>query len=83
MLRSIKHFAESSNRKYDKAVIVVIMSHGANGEVSGSDHEEINLNRIFNYFSSRRCPALKGKPKLFIIDACRKSGEQDAATGLC
>ena len=73
MKNYLKKFAKSKGRRYDKAVIIIIMSHGSNGYVEGSDENEtLNLNKVFGYFTGKECPALKGKPKIFMIDACRQ-----------
>ncbi|XP_070697537.1 caspase-14-like isoform X2 [Pempheris klunzingeri] len=47
-----------------------IMAHGSLGHINVSDGQ-IELQRIFEMFDNRRCPALRGKPKLFVIQACR------------
>ena len=74
MMDCIKRFARSKNRKYDKAVIIFILSHGYNGHISGcdSDGDTVDLNDIFALFSDDACKALRGKPKVFMIDACRE-----------
>ena len=81
MKECLKKFATSKGRYYDKAVVIIIMSHGGNGCVLGSDHDgnTLNLNKVFSYFTDEACPALKGKPKVFMIDACR----QESAAGAC
>ena len=36
-----------------------------------ADGRSINLERIYEYFNNKNCPDLKGKPKFFIVQACR------------
>ena len=50
--------------------VLVITSHGAEGSVTGSDHKHIKLTDIYQLLSSKNFPAMKGKPKLIIIQAC-------------
>ena len=73
MKECLEKFAASKGRYYDKAVMIIILSHGGNGCVAGSDYygNTINLNEVFSYFTDEACPGLTGKPKVFMIDACR------------
>ncbi|XP_019397069.1 PREDICTED: caspase-9 [Crocodylus porosus] len=57
--------------------LVVILSHGRQrshiqfpGEVCGTDGKSIPIEEIVNYFNGLNCWSLRGKPKLFIIQAC-------------
>ncbi|KAG8431718.1 hypothetical protein GDO86_020300, partial [Hymenochirus boettgeri] len=61
--------------------LVVILSHGCEtrhskfpGGVFGTDGKQIPVERIVGYFDGAKCPGLRGKPKIFIIQAC--GGEQ-------
>ncbi|XP_075629599.1 caspase-9 [Balearica regulorum gibbericeps] len=61
--------------------VVVILSHGCQtshiqfpGGVYGTDGNSIPIEKIVNYFNGSHCPSLRGKPKLFFIQAC--GGEQ-------
>ena len=52
--------------------VCCIMTHGAMGEIYGSDSKSINIKDIIDLFKESKCPALAGKPKLFFIQACRE-----------
>ncbi|KFR16976.1 Caspase-9, partial [Opisthocomus hoazin] len=61
--------------------VVVILSHGCQtshnqfpGGVYGTDGKPISVEKIVNYFNGSNSPSLRGKPKLFFIQAC--GGEQ-------
>ncbi|NXQ95302.1 CASP9 protein, partial [Sagittarius serpentarius] len=61
--------------------VVVILSHGCQtshiqfpGGIYGTDGKSIPIEKIVNYFNGSNCPSLRGKPKLFFIQAC--GGEQ-------
>ncbi|XP_038047951.1 death-associated protein kinase dapk-1-like [Patiria miniata] len=62
-------------RRFDDAeycsAVVVLMSHGNTGVITGVDEKCIQLRDIYSMFEGHRCPALLGKPKLFFIQACR------------
>ena len=51
--------------------VVVIMSHGRHGLVAACDGREIETEWILRQLNNDGCPNLKGKPKLFIFQACR------------
>ena len=50
--------------------VCVILSHGEEGVVFGTD-KRIEIKELTNFFKGDKCPGLIGKPKLFIIQACR------------
>ncbi|KFP77027.1 Caspase-9, partial [Apaloderma vittatum] len=61
--------------------VVAILSHGCQtshiqfpGGIYGTDGKPIPIEKIVNYFNGSNCPSLRGKPKLFFIQAC--IGEQ-------
>lgn len=56
--------------KHD-ALIVILLSHGTESGIYGSDGIEVDLNDILTYFDNRRCKQMIGKPKVFIVQACR------------
>ena len=47
------------------------MSHGINKGICGIDGKIFETNRLHKMFDAHSCPQLKGKPKLFFIQACR------------
>jgi len=61
------------NKMHEEAdmTIVVILSHGKDGVVYASDGQSINMEYIYEFFNNRNCPSLRGKPKFFIVQACR------------
>ena len=58
------------------SLIVCILSHGAEGTVSGVDNVHVKMNKLKYAFNSRDCPGLHGKPKMFIIQACQGISHQ-------
>jgi hypothetical protein len=64
-------------RVYDSA-IVFILSHGSHRKKSkndslvlGVDYKGVSVDVIKSFLQPLLCPAMKGKPKLFFIQACR------------
>ncbi|OAF66307.1 hypothetical protein A3Q56_05972 [Intoshia linei] len=50
--------------------ILVILSHGINGYIYGSDGM-MDVNALIQFYNGKNCQTLIGKPKLFFIQACR------------
>ncbi|PAA77988.1 hypothetical protein BOX15_Mlig004809g2 [Macrostomum lignano] len=59
---------ETEYEQHDVFVLCV-MSHGEDGHIIGSDGGRIELEPLFNQV--RQCDSLAGKPKIFIVQACR------------
>lgn len=56
------------------AFVCVVMSHGSKGDVIyGVDGNFMTVHEISKLFNDQYCLALRGKPKLFFISACRGS----------
>ncbi|XP_033924546.1 caspase-9 [Melopsittacus undulatus] len=80
MVSELRKLAQQDHSALD-CCIVVILSHGCQtshvqfpGGVYGTDGKPIPIEKIVNYFNGSNCPSLRGKPKLFFIQAC--GGEQ-------
>ncbi|XP_062575353.1 uncharacterized protein LOC134237268 [Saccostrea cucullata] len=73
---------DKSLKAYD-CFVFAISSHGVEKEVKGKDQvvhhhaiqmfddEYFDTQKVLDYFSPKACEALKNKPKLFFIQACR------------
>ncbi|CAL8094579.1 unnamed protein product [Orchesella dallaii] len=76
----IKRFLDQFRSVNVDAAIVAIMSHGKEGHIRSVDPESSRnssqnywhfYDEILKHFNNRYCPALKGKPKIFIVQACQ------------
>ena len=48
------------------------MSHGEVGDVIlGADDDDVRIDKICSMFSNSNCTTLAGKPKVFLVQACR------------
>jgi len=72
MLKVVKDFTKKFNDGSGiHSCVVVIMTHGDLGKFIGVDGEELDQDEFFKVITENE--ALAGKPKIFIIQACRGS----------
>ncbi|KFQ20640.1 Caspase-9, partial [Merops nubicus] len=76
MVTELQKLARQDHSTLD-CCVVVILSHGCQtshiqfpGAIYGTDGKTIPIEKIVNYFNGSNCPSLRGKPKLFFIQAC-------------
>jgi len=70
-------YAASNHANYD-CFVSAILSHGTIGHVYGVDGWPITIRDLSNHFKPLNCPTLKGKPKIFFIQACQGSDKDIA-----
>ena len=70
MLNVLKDTAEKDFSRYD-CFVCVILSHGSKEGIYGTDEQVIKPDAITSLFRRDECPSLEGKPKIFLIQACR------------
>ncbi|XP_035699598.1 caspase-8-like [Branchiostoma floridae] len=70
MVATMKDQGNADHSNYD-CFACCIMSHGTTGKVFSSDDVGIDICEIMKPFHANKCPSLKGKPKLFFIQACQ------------
>lgn len=66
----LKNLQNTDHSKLD-CMVVAILSHGENGQIYGTDGVLVSVEDITSYFTGTKCPTLAGKPKVFIMQACR------------
>ena len=66
---SVLEFANSFDDNNFNCAVVVILSHGKNGNILAAEEREMAVeNDIIGRFNNKDCPALKGKPKFFLLN---------------
>lgn len=53
------------------ALVVILLSHGTESGIYGTDGIEVDINEMLTYFDNKKCKQMMGKPKVFIVQACR------------
>ncbi|XP_077985432.1 uncharacterized protein LOC144440062 [Glandiceps talaboti] len=75
MIQVLQSVGCMDHTKYS-SLVVCILSHGAQGEVAGSDGVTVSIQRLAEPFTAARCLGLIKKPKLFFIQACQGAKQQ-------
>ncbi|XP_061163123.1 caspase-2-like [Saccostrea echinata] len=78
MVREFQVFANRTDLENTDCMVLAVLSHGTSDNIiCGVDGRGIDVYDIFHFFSAKGCPMMRGKPKMFIFNACRgdKSGE--------
>ena len=76
----VKEEQEHPEHKDVNAFVLVVMSHGHAGGVSGTDWATVRWEELFTPFDGENCSLLHGKPKIFLIQACRGGTSHDGTT---
>ena len=63
-------FSKEDNSQSEMSVVVV-MSHGDEGVLYGSDGLPVQDEALLTMFNNQNAPQLKGKPKFFVFAHCR------------
>ena len=71
MMMEVRSFASKEEHGEADMAAVVVMSHGREGVVCTTDHRMVQIDWILKQFNNDECPRLRGKPKLFVFQACR------------
>ncbi|XP_013776997.1 cell death protein 3-like [Limulus polyphemus] len=71
MIDVIEAFSKKPEHEHVNSCVVIILSHGEYDIVYGTDAEEVQVEKILDYFNNESCPLLQGKPKMFFFQACR------------
>lgn len=59
------------------AFVMIVMSHGEDNDcILGVDGKRVFVKDLMVQFQELKCPSLKEKPKVFIIQACRGSRKE-------
>ena len=51
--------------------LVAILTHGEDGGIVYAYDQPYELSLIWSFFTADNCPSLAGRPKIFVIQACR------------
>nr|XP_022338210.1 cell death protein 3-like [Crassostrea virginica] len=69
--QKLEVFAADQDHRHGDSSFVCLLSHGEEGFIFGTDGRKLQLDSVFKLFDNSNCPTLLGKPKIFVIQACR------------
>ena len=77
MWECFRTWAEDWDYSNVDCVVIAILTHGSSGDqLLGVDGGHVTLDQLLTFFDGNRCSqTLAGKPKIFIIEACRGDKE--------
>lgn len=68
MLRSFRSTANKCKAEHD-ALFVIILTHGNENHLYGSDGQAVDIHEMIDCFDNRRCKVMLGKPKVFLMQS--------------
>ncbi|KAI4893323.1 hypothetical protein NFI96_028475 [Prochilodus magdalenae] len=78
ILHKVRKAAEANHSDAD-CFVCVFLSHGEDGHIFAKD-EKVDIKEITALFREDHCKSLAGKPKIFILQACRGTVHENAVT---
>ncbi|XP_016064828.1 PREDICTED: caspase-14 [Miniopterus natalensis] len=63
--------AIDARKDFISCAFVVLMAHGLEGYLEGEDEQMVELENLFKVLNNKNCQALRAKPKVYIVQACR------------
>ncbi|XP_071447468.1 caspase-3-like [Hetaerina americana] len=70
-LKMVEEESKNANHRNGDCFLMVIMTHGFTNGTLCAYEGAFNLDNVINLFTGDRCSPLRGKPKIFIVQACR------------
>ena len=72
----LEKFQQAIDAREDfvSCAFVVLMAHGLEGRLKGKDEKMVELEDLFQALNNKNCRALRAKPKVYIVQACRGGG---------
>nr|QDF63032.1 caspase-3C [Dugesia japonica] len=70
MIQNLQKISLKSDLKDYSIFVCVILSHGDEGIIYGFE-DSVEINKLLAIFTEENCEALRDKPKIFLIQACK------------
>ena len=69
--QTMRDFSDSEKHFRADMAVVAVLSHGTEGFLYGTDRRAIETEWLIQQLNNENCVNLRGKPKFFILQACR------------
>ena len=63
-------FSQNTRHRDANCAVMILLSHGEENVIYGTDEKTVLLRKLYTTLD---CPALRGKPKVVLVQACRGS----------
>ena len=70
-VRKLLRIMTKTDHTNSSCLVWIMMSHGSEDGIECSDGDNLDEKELYENFSTRNCPTLNGKPKIFIFQCCR------------
>nr|CAB3262207.1 uncharacterized protein LOC100178691 [Phallusia mammillata] len=74
---NIFHTVAKEDHTHNDCFACAILTHGGEGEILYAKDETYQWKELTQLLTPDKCPTLKGKPKLFFVQACRGTSLDD------
>ncbi|XP_071447524.1 caspase-8 [Hetaerina americana] len=78
LVEAARQTATNEVKEEHSSVVLCVLSHGQKDVVYGCNSIPVEMTELVEIFCGSKCPALIGKPKIFIFQACQGSKLQKA-----
>ena len=69
-IKNILEKLSKEDHSNSDCILLVVLSHG-DSEILYAEDTVYPRSKLWRYFTDENCPTLKGKPKIFFIQACQ------------
>ena len=69
-IKNILEKLSKEDHSNSDCILLVVLSHG-DSEILYAEDTRYPRSKLWSYFTDENCPTLKGKPKIFFIQACQ------------
>ncbi|XP_040163193.1 caspase-like [Anopheles arabiensis] len=70
-IKSVIGKVSSMDHSDSDCFLVAILTHGEDGGIVYAYDQPYELSLIWSFFTADNCPSLAGRPKIFVVQACR------------
>ena len=70
MIEVIRKETSNPDHKHYGMFVLIIMTHGTESHLYGADGRRLPRSAVFDTMAAAQFPAMAGKPKLIILQAC-------------
>uniref|UniRef100_A0A182T7T8 Caspase n=1 Tax=Anopheles maculatus TaxID=74869 RepID=A0A182T7T8_9DIPT len=70
-IKAIVEKVSSMDHRDNDCILIAVLTHGEDGDYVYAHDVSYELSTIWSHFTADNCPSLAGRPKIFLVQACR------------